>query len=288
MERPDTRRRWEALGWGVPIPTTRTALPERHYLDLSPLGMHEEQRARLNRAFTCFTCELFIHFEGYVIAYLERYPGKIRGLSRPMVQRFIHEEQIHSEMFRKLLHHLDPVRYPEEQALLRYLRWEATDDLALRVAPVGAFFLLAWLFEEITLFVPQVIDEARESCDPLVVGVMRLHAREELPHVALDGLVLAHLVREIPRWQAAMHTALALPLLAYVDRKVRGAWKRLVDEESSRLGLTERQRKGLLHRGPSWSDRLGMASFTEKLQESELPGAKLVGWVLRQELRRHG
>jgi hypothetical protein len=286
-ERPEARRRWEALGWGAAIPEATSALPEQHYLDLSSLGLNGAQRSRLNRAFACFTCELFIHFEGYVIAYLERRAGEIPGLSGALVRRFIHEEQVHSEMFLRLLHRLDPARYPDERAPLRYLRWGVSDDTALKLAPLGAFFLLAWLFEEITLFVPRVIEEAGEPCDPLVVGVMQLHAREELPHVALDARVLEHLTRGLPRWRASAHSALALPLLAYVDGKVRRAWRRLVAEEGDGLGLTAAQRRALLGRGPSQSDRLGTESFVEKLQGSGLAGARAVGWVLRRELRRH-
>jgi hypothetical protein len=286
-ERPEVRRRWEALDWSTTIPEATTALPERHYLDLSSLGLSEVQRSRLNRAFACFTCELFIHFEGYVIAYLKRRTGKIPGLPEALVQRFLHEEEIHSEMFFRLLHRLDPARYPDERALLRYLRWGVSDDIALKLAPLGAFFLLAWLFEEITLFMPQVIEEAREPCDPLVAGVMRLHAREELPHVALDARVLEHLTRELPQWHASVHSALALPLLVYVDGKVRRAWRRLVAEESAALRLTAVQRGTLLERGPSQSDKLGMESFLEKLQGSGLAGSGLVSWVLSRELRRH-
>jgi hypothetical protein len=286
-ERPETRRRWEALDWGATIPATTTALPEQHYLDLSSLGLSEAQRSRLNRVFACFTCELFVHFEGYVIAYLERRAGEIPGLSGALVRRFIQEEEIHSEMFVRLLHRLDPARYPGERAPLRYLRWGVSDDTALKLAPLGSFFLLAWLFEEITLFVPQVIEEAGEPCDPLVAGVMRLHAREELPHVALDARVLEHLTRELPRWRASAHSALALPLLAYVDGKVRRAWRRLVAEESAALGLTAAQRGALLGRGPSRSDRLGTESFVEKLRGSELAGSGVVSWVLSRELRRH-
>jgi hypothetical protein len=285
--RPDARLRWEALDWGHEIPEAAAGLPEGNFLDLSGLGLSGAQRARLNRYFCCFTCELFIHFEGYLITYLERRSGEIPGLSAAMVQRFLHEERVHSEMFRRLLNRLAPSRYPDEGAPLRYLTWWAGDDAALRLAPTGSFFLLAWLFEEITLFVPQVIDEGEVPCDPLVASVMRLHAREELPHVALDERVLEHLTRGIPRWRAAAHSVLTLPLLVYVDHEFQRAWARLVGEAGDELGLDARQRRGLLARGPSQTDRLGMASFADKLRGNGLPGVGLLGWVLRRELQRH-
>jgi hypothetical protein len=223
--RPDARLRWEALDWGHEIPEAAAGLPEGNFLDLSGLGLSGAQRARLNRYFCCFTCELFIHFEGYLITYLERRSGEIPGLSAAMVQRFLHEERVHSEMFRRLLNRLAPSRYPDEGAPLRYLTWWAGDDAALRLAPTGSF--------------------------------------------------------------AAAHSVLTLPLLVYVDHEFQRAWARLVGEAGDELGLDARQRRGLLARGPSQTDRLGMASFADKLRGNGLPGVGLLGWVLRRELQRH-
>lgn len=294
-ERPDERSaritaqvrdRWDRLDWAPAIPAA-LVLPERHYMDMAPLGLREWQRVRLNRLLACFTCELFIHFEGYVIAYLERWPARLPTLPRPLVTRFIAEERVHAEMFHRLLAKLRPDLYEAGAgARLRFLRWSASDDLALRLSPPGTFFLLAWLFEEITLMMPEVLDMAPGECSPLVAEVMRLHAEEERPHVAIDERILNALIRGGPRWRVGVHTALALPLLAYVGGKVQRAWTALVRHAEVEVALTSAQRRRLHARGPSLSDRLGIESFARKLDGSELDAAPLLSWVLRRELRR--
>lgn len=282
------RRRWDRLDWAAAIPPDALVMPEAHYMDVAALGLTEAQRVALNRLFACFTCELFVHFEAYVIRYLERVAASVQGVSRPGIERFIAEERVHSEAFRRLLHKLRPDLYADDASEglpLRFLRWSRGDDTALRLAPMGTFFLLAWLFEEITLFVPRALDGCPQQCVPLVSEVMRLHAREEQPHVAIDERVLVHLTRSSRSFRSGLQTVLALPMLVYVDTKVRGAWRRLVAAAAQEIDLTPAQHARIRDRGPTQSDRWGLQSFLGKLGPSGIAGARLLCWVLRRELR---
>lgn len=282
------RRRWQRLDWDAPIAQDALVITEAHYMDVGALGLGEPQRIALNRLFACFTCELFVHFEAYVIHYLQRVAARVPGISRPGIERFLAEERIHSEAFRRLLHKLRPDLYADdasEKLPLRFLRWSTGDDTALRLAPMGTFFLLAWLFEEITLFVPRALDGCPQQCAALVSDVMRLHAREEQPHVAIDERVLMHLTRDSASFRLGLQTVLTLPLLFYVNAKVRGAWQRLVATAAAEIDLTPAQLLRIRDRGPTQSDRWGLQSFVEKLQQSGIAGARLLCWVLLRELR---
>jgi hypothetical protein len=269
------RRRWERIDWEAGVPRDALVLPEAHYLDLSRLRLTRDQRLALNRLMTCFTCELFVHFEGYVINYLERHGDRVPQLSPAVVTRFVAEERLHSEMFRRLLNELEPDLYP--RGALRFLRWSTADDLALRLAPAGTFFLLTWFFEEITLCMPEILAAHPAEAAPLVAQVMTLHAEDEEPHVAIDERVL----------DAPSHTdaALALPLLYYVDAVVRRAWRKLVAFAAKEIALDEAQCAALRDRGPSLSDRIGMERFNDKLARKSI--APVLQWVLRRELRKH-
>jgi hypothetical protein len=284
------RARWEQLPWTAQLGADALVLPEAHYLDLAPLGLSTSARAALNRLLGCFTCELFIHFEAYVIEYLERHPDGLPGLPPHTLARFVDEERVHSAMFARLLHSLDPARYPalasgaDPRSVLRWLRWTGADARAVRLAPTGAFFLLAWLFEEITLFVPEVIQGAPNGVAPLAAAVMELHAREERAHVALDARVLAR--RPASRLRRWLDTAMALGLLVYVDRKVTRASRALVQEATRTLVLTPGQAKALLRRGPTASDRLGTESFAAQLAASPIASLPTLARVLRGALSR--
>ncbi|MBK6515545.1 MAG: diiron oxygenase [Polyangiaceae bacterium] len=280
------RRRWEQLDWSTSIHERALVIPERHYMDLGGVGLTGDQRLGLNRLMACFTCELFIHFEAYVIGYFERGAGRIPDLSAEARARFADEEVVHSEMFARLLTKLRPDLYDGATAGRRFLVWGRPDDLALRLAPPATFFFLAWLFEEITLFMPAAMAEAPEEACALVRDVMDLHAREEQPHVAIDAHVLARVNDRSWRVSSWLQAALALPLLLYVDRRVRAAWRRLCAHATVELDLTPAQRAKVEARGPTRSDVLGMESFAEKVGASRLTGAKLLSWALARALRR--
>jgi hypothetical protein len=206
-------------------------------------------------------------------------------LSERAVARFVREEQVHIHAFERLLGRLRPDLYTTQEATKRrFLPWSRGDNHALHLAPVGTFFVLAWLFEEITLFVPQAF-EGEASRSELVHALMQLHAQEERGHVAIDRYVLKHLKDNTGAVSAYTQTVLALPLLAYVDRRVATAWKRLLRLATVELGLTKAQRRVLALRAPTQSDRLGMVSFGTKMRAFELPGSKALCWGLEQALR---
>ena len=193
------RRRWDKLDWKSPLPSGKLVVTEAHYMNVDRLRLTESARQQLNRLFACFTCELFIHFERYVIEFLEQRGQEVTAIPQPAIDRFVAEEKVHSEAFYRLLCKLRPDLYSERHSAttgLRFMHWNLKDELVVALSPVGSFFLLAWLFEEITLFVPIALDQHPEQCVPLLAEVMRLHAKEEQPHVALDTRVLLHKSRE--------------------------------------------------------------------------------------------
>lgn len=280
------RRAWDSLDWDQPIIDAEFVIPEAHYGNFEQLGLSITQRLQLNRLLTCFTCELFIHFEHYVVRYLQRYPQRFSFLSDRAVARFVREEQVHIRAFERLLGCLRPDLYESvhDGVRVQFLSWSHGDNHALRLAPVGTFFVLAWLFEEITLFVPQAF-EGETSRSELVQALMQLHAQEERGHVAIDRYVLEHLKQNTGAVSAYAQTVLALPLLAYVDRRVAAGWKQLVRQATRELGLNKAQRRALALRAPTQSDRLGMESFGSKMRAFELPGSKALCWGLEQALR---
>jgi hypothetical protein len=279
--RAAVRTRWDRLDWSAAIPRDAFVIPESHYLGAPPLGLDEDQRVALNRLLACFTCELFVHFEGYVIGYLERHAPRIPALSQALVDRFVAEERVHCEMFRRLLVALRPDLYPTPDAPLRFLRWGRRDDLIVRVAPPGTFFLLAWLFEEITLFVPRIMAATPDQSSALVAAVMHLHAEDEGPHVAIDEQMMTYLGQRGRMWWDG---AVVLPILHYIDGKAKRAQHAMADVATAELGLTADQRARLLARGPSQSDRMGMQSFVDKLADRDVAGTQLLRWILRREL----
>lgn len=282
------RRRWDKLDWKSPLPSGKLVVTEAHYMNVDRLRLTESARQQLNRSFACFTCELFIHFERYVIEFLEHRGQEVTALPQPAIDRFVAEEKVHSEAFYRLLCKLRPDLYSERHSAttgLRFMHWNLKDELVVALSPVGSFFLLAWLFEEITLFVPIALDQHPEQCAPLLAEVMRLHAKEEQPHVALDTRVLLHKSKEQSWLLTSAETLLTLPLLAYADGRARTGWLQVLALAEMEFGLTPLQRHLLLHRGPSQSDRMGMASFADKVDKTTIPAASFLAWILRLQLR---
>src|SRR6185503_15534188 len=195
-------------------------------------------RVRLNHLAVCFSCELFIHFERYLIAYLERH-GE-RAMSRRARDRFAAEERAHIEAFYRLLRAIRPDLYRGRS--LRFLGWGRRDDLLVLATPTVSFFLLAALFEEITLFVPLVMEEQLAQSFRPVLEVMRLHAEEERCHVRLDERVLAAERTRRASWRIGGEVLLVLPLLGYLDRAVRAGWRRAVDQFDCEETIGEAER----------------------------------------------
>lgn len=271
--------RWAAIAWSQPVPAD-FLIPEHHYR-LSDSGLTRAQRVRLNHLAVCFSCELFIHFERYLIAYLERH-GE-RAMSRRARDRFAAEERAHIEAFYRLLRAIRPDLYPGRS--LRFLGWGRRDDLLVLATPTVSFFLLAALFEEITLFVPLVMEEQLAQSFRPVLEVMRLHAEEERCHVRLDERVLAAERTRRASWRIGGEVLLVLPLLGYLDRAVRAGWRRAVDQFAGEETIGEAERQRLLARPGSRSDVLGMESFAGKLRASGLAGASLLARVIEAQAR---
>jgi hypothetical protein len=269
---------WGRIDWATPVPPG-FLIPEHHYRMRRDCGfLTEAQRARLNHLSVRFSCESFIHFERYVIEYLERYPHRLGPLPEKLVRRFIDEEHVHVAAFWAALETVRPDLHGGKR--LRMHRWTWVDRLLMRVAPTVSFFLLAALFEEMTLFVPVVMDERPEQSWPPLHEAMRLHAKEERGHVAIDERVLAHAARTQPRWSVAAQALLSLLLMRCVQGKMDAAWARGVADFAREEGLSGAQRRALLGKRLSLSDELGMKSFLEKLRTSPLPGAGLLRAVL--------
>jgi hypothetical protein len=79
-------------------------------------------------------------------------------------------------------------------------------------------------------------------------------------------------------------TLMMLPLLGFVDGRARGAWQQVVALLDQECVLTAAQRHRLLHRGPSQSDRMGIASFAAKVEKSQIALGPLLARLLRQQL----
>jgi hypothetical protein len=165
------------------------------------------QRVRLNHLSVRFSCESFVHFERYVIEYLQRYPERLGPLPEKLVRRFVDEELLHVEAFYLALEKLSPELNAGRRLHMHHWGW--VDRLLLRVSPVLSFFLMAALFEEMTLYVPVVMDERPEESYAPLHEVMRLHAKEERGHVAIDERVLAHGASTQPRWLVWLQVVLA-------------------------------------------------------------------------------
>lgn len=287
---------WDGLDWSSLVYEPGQLpedflIPERHYAPVEHLGLSHHQRLGLNRLFTCFTCELFIHFEHYVITYLERHSARVAFLPREHVSRFVHEERLHVRAFERLLRQVHPELYGQhaqmqsEQELQRqFLRWDSGDARAVNLAPPLTFFLLAWLFEEVTLFVPEAWSRNGDCRRSLVRQIMVLHAREERGHVDIDRRVLATLGKGRFAPVVLAQTLLTLPLLLYVDHKVAKAWPNLIARAVAEVGLDPSAARELQGRAPTLSDRLGIASFARQLALSEIAGGGLLSWILSKSV----
>lgn len=272
---------WESLDWepGDPV----APLPLAHYPQLESAPVDLETKRALGRLFSCFTCELFIHFEGYVIDYLARFPERAGDVPRVALLRFTHEEEVHRDAFRRLLPRLRPDLYAAESP--RFLLPTRGERWVLARLSGVSFFLLAMLFEEITLFVPEVIARAEsEPCSALLRQVMDLHARDERGHVGLDERVLRRAGRAQGRARTLWQVLLTLPALWYLDRQIARAFRSMVAHAERELDLEPAARRHLAKRCPTESDRLGVLSFAAKLPGLGLPGARLLGRTLRRAL----
>ena len=269
---------WEQIDYS-PAPPVGFALPEHHWSTLQQAPLTEAQRVRANHEAACFSCEMFIQCERYVIDYFNAYRRRFRGAaSDAALDHFVHEERVHIDAFFRLLTCLKPERYP--QPSLRLMKWTVWDRLMLFIAPGVSLFLIAALFEEMSLFVPDVLDEQPAQTFAPVRAVMAEHRREELAHLSLDHRALGKLSKTMPRWLFAAQALFSLPLMAYVDWMLGRAWRRMMSEFARAEGLSGAARRALLRRRPSRSDVMGIESFIAKLKANPIPGGKALCWLL--------
>ena len=258
-------------------------MPEHHWPAFVDLPLDRAVRIRFNHFAVRFTCEMFIYFEHSIIEYMRRHRARLRNLVKESHRvRFIEEEKKHTDAFYRLLFLLRPDLYDTRDVhFLKPSRW---DRLLLFLTPPATFFIMAELFEEMTIFVPAVMAERPEHSFAPVYEVMKLHAEEELGHVRIDTQALEIARERAPGWIFGAQALWSLPLMLYAELKLRSCWKKAVGKFAAEENLTPEQAK-LLVRKPSRSDILGFESFLEKKQGAEMPGLRILCAILKKVIR---
>ncbi len=275
-----SERAWAAIDWSPAVPWAEL-IDADHYAVDGLAALTPAQRIRFSQLATCHTCELFIHFERYLVEYVERHAATLPG-SPGRWRRFVAEERRHVAAFARLLAVIRPDLYPGGGQ--RFMAWGLADDLLVRAVRPVPFFLLAALFEEITLWVPRLLAEAPVHYAPLF-EVMALHADEERGHIALDKHVLRDAIEREPRWRLRADVWTVLPLLVHCDRRARAGWRRMTAALAREAGLDDATRRALEVRGASASDRAGMTSFAAQLRGLALPDAGALATLLERLAR---
>ena len=265
---------WAEIQYTRPTPPTFW-VPEHHWPGFLGAGLSEPQRVRLNHLACTFMCEMFVHFERYILDYIEGSRPQLRTVvSDTALDRFVAEEVDHTVAFFRLLELIAPDDYPTRK--LRFLKWGFIDRLIMRFMPLPGFFFTAALFEEMTLYVPVVMAEKLDESFKPILDVMELHAKEERGHVGLDIKILRTYRDRRPRWLYALQILTSIPVIVHVDKAVARAWRRQAKAFGQTEGLTRAQIKQIANRGPSTSDVMGIHSFIAKLRKHPVPGSRLV------------
>jgi hypothetical protein len=278
MEGTRSQRAWAAVDWTGEVPQAELIAADHYAVD-GLASLDPAVRIRFSHLATCHTCELFIHFERYLIAYVERHAHALPGGARRW-RWFIDEERRHAAAFGRLLTRIRPGLYPAGEP--RFMRWTRTDDALVAATRPVPFFLLAALFEEITLWMPRLMAEAPVH-DPTLLEVMALHADEERRHIALDQWVLREARDHMSPWRLRVDVWSTLPLLLHCDRRARAGWRRMIDQLAAETGIDADVFEA---RGASLSDRRGMASFAAQLRTLELPGGAGLASLLERVAAR--
>ena len=275
-------RTWSDIRYDVPVPN-HPLVPHEHWPSLCVENLTTAQTTKLNHLACEFMCEMFVHFERYIIDYIEKYKSKFTHVvSEELLDRFVQEEVDHTEAFYRLLELLNPQHYPTRK--LRFLSWGFWDEFVIRFTPVSTFFLVAALFEEMTLFVPDVMEEGEQEAFAPILDVMRLHAKEEKSHIGIDRKILKAYRSKMPNWLFAFQSFLSLPIMLYVDKSLARAWKRTAIAFGKREGLSKEQIKKISKRSASTSDILGIQSFIRDQRKLGHPGSKAVCAILEVAL----
>ncbi|MHC4972033.1 MAG: hypothetical protein ACYTG3_06850 [Planctomycetota bacterium] len=276
------RLSWASIDWTAPLPPG-FVLPEELYRFETVPGLIWAQRVRLNHLATCFRFELMLHLKAYVVRYLERH---LRRLARRHPERdlprFLKEQRRHVKALGRVLRKIRPDLY--RGAGQGLLAWTLTDSVLVRLVPAATFFTLASLGEEIARAVPDAIDEHPDECFGPILDVLRLQAREERRHIAIDDAVLLDTAASRPAALVKAQVLFTIPLLRYIDRRVRRAWTRAVDRFAEEEGLTREQQRALRDQKPSHFDLLGLRAFLNRRRCRRVPGHAALRRVLQAQL----
>jgi len=254
-------------------------IPEGHWPGFDIEGLDRGQRVRLNQLATVFMCEMFVHFEEYIVRFVERHKPRLTAhIREDKLDRFIEEEVDHINAFYALLKLFRPDEYPT--SCLRMLKWSSADDFLVKTASIPAFFFTAALFEEMTLYVVDVMNEDPTQSFAPVHSVMELHAKEEKSHVGIDNHLLRQTARERPRIVFLSQIALSLPIIVYSNLALTRSWNRQARDFGRREGLSRAQTRRIAKRGLSSSDKLGLENFFRKQRKLAVPGGRAMSRLL--------
>lgn len=264
------RLTWQTIDYSPALPDS-FLIPEHHWPGLRADVLPMHLRVRLNHLASYFMCEMFIHFERSIIDYMLIHEGAIlRCVTRAQFDRFIKEERDHIAAFETLARKIRPDLYQDKP---RFLVPAFLDRAVLKHTPLSCFFMMAALFEEMTLYVyPVMLEKPEESWKPCL-DVMRLHALEERGHIGLDRIIVANRLERQGPMRTRAQMAWLLPLVAYSDRRIAHAWKRAVKFFAAAERLTPAQTRAISSKGLSRSDIDGIRAYVQKNSQKPVPGS---------------
>lgn len=266
----EPRLTWATIDYTPKLPQT-FVVPENHWPKIAGAALNSEQKLRLNHFAAYFMCEMFVHFELSIIHYFRQHAKLIsRFLSERQMKRFVDEELDHVDAFEKLARRIRP---DLAENMPRFLVTNAGDNFVVKHTPLSAFFAMASLFEEMTIFVYDIMREHPEQSWQPIADVMRLHALEEKGHIGMDRIVADGVRAERSRFRIQIEMLTLLPLVAYCDRRIASSWKKASVFFAREENLSSSAAAAIRSKGLSQSDILGMRSFVRKVTAKPMPGA---------------
>jgi len=270
---------WDTIEYIETVPN-QFLIPEHHWPNFQNTSLSQNEKIRLNHFACFFMCEMFVHFERLIIEYIKIHENIVsKYLNERQIRRFIDEELDHIHAFQTLGKIIRPDLYLPEQ---RFLIPNAGDRFVIKHSPPGVFFIMAALFEEMTVFVYEVMKEKLDESWKPVLDVMHLHALEERGHISMDRKVADGIREEKGAFRAGLQMTMLLPLVAYSDRRVAGSWKKAASFFADSEGFSVTKKKEILNKGLSRSDLLGMKSFADKISEKPITGTGSLRFVLNK------
>ncbi len=262
-------------------------IPEHHWPALQKSSLSIDDRIRLNHFLTYFMCEMFIHFEKLIIQYMQFHRNKILlHASEKQIDRFIQEEESHIKGFESLAFKLRPDLFTDRNP--RFLAINSSDQMVIRHTSMLPFFMMAALFEEMTLFIPTVMEENLDDSSAPVLELMRYHAKEEKSHIGIDRKIVMGTIQTQSKLKSNWEMQSLLPLVVYSNLRVENAWKKASIFFSQERGLTKKQSKEIVSKGLSKSDQMGMQSYIQKNIDKPILGNGILCFVLKQLLKWKG